>query len=66
MRRACVLGVNDPYKSLKTTLKAEIDEEAWATLNSSTSRPFAKPASSRITVQVTNHLGDKGMKVFRV
>lgn len=25
------LGANDPYKALKTTLKAEVDHEAWAT-----------------------------------
>jgi hypothetical protein len=42
------LGANDPYKSLKTMLKAEVDEEAWATLNSDISRPFAKPGSSRL------------------
>ncbi len=45
VRHAYFLGANDPYKSLKTTLKAEIDEEAWATLHSDTSRP-ACPASS--------------------
>jgi adenine-specific DNA-methyltransferase len=56
----------DPYKALKTTLKAEIDEEAWASLNSDTSRPFPKPASGRIAVKVINHLGDEAMKVFRV
>ena len=43
VRQAYFLGANDPYKALKTTLKAEIDEEAWATLNSDTSRPFDKP-----------------------
>jgi adenine-specific DNA-methyltransferase len=47
-------------------LKAEIDEEAWQTLNSDTSRPFTKPASGRIAVKVINHLGDEVMKVFRV
>jgi adenine-specific DNA-methyltransferase len=66
VRHAYFLGANDPYKSLKTTLKAEIDEEAWATLNSDTSRPFVKPASGRIAVKVINHLGDEVMKVFRV
>ncbi len=66
VRHAYFLGANDPYKSLKTTLKAEIDEQAWATLNSDTSRPFNKPASSRIAVKVINHLGDEVMKVFRV
>ena len=66
VRQAYFLGANDPYKALKTTLKAEIDEEAWATLNSDTSRPFDKPASGRIAVKVINHLGDEVMKVFRV
>jgi adenine-specific DNA-methyltransferase len=61
-----VLGANDPYKSLKTSLKAEINEDAWATLHSDTSRPFDKPESGRIAVKVINHLGDEVMKVFRV
>jgi len=66
VRHAYFLGANDPYKALKTTLKAEIDEEAWATLRSDTSRPFDKPSSGRIAVKVINHLGDEVMKVFRV
>ncbi len=66
VRQAYFVGANDPYKSLKTTLKAEINEEAWATLNSDTSRPFDKPKSGRIAVKVINYLGDEVMKVFRV
>ena len=66
VRHAYFLGANDPYKALKTTLKAEINQAAWATLNSDTSRPFSKPASGRIAVKVINHLGDEVMKVFRV
>ncbi len=66
VRHAYFLGANDPYKALKTTLKAEINQEAWATLNSDTSRPFDKPKSGRIAVKVINHLGDEVMKVFRV
>ena len=67
VRQAYFLGAsNDPYKALKTTLKAEIDEEAWATLNSDISRPFPKPESGRIAVKVINHLGDEAMKVLRV
>ncbi|RJQ77322.1 MAG: site-specific DNA-methyltransferase [Desulfobacteraceae bacterium] len=31
VRHAYFLGANDPYKALKTTLKAEINEDAWAT-----------------------------------
>lgn len=66
VRHAYFLGANDPYNSLKTTLKAEIDAEAWASLNSDTSRPFPKPKSGRIAVKVINHLGDEVMKVFKV
>jgi len=66
VRHAYFLGASDPYKPLKTTLKAEIDEEAWATLYGDTSRPFPKPKSGRIAVKVINHLGDEVMRVFRV
>ena len=66
VRHAYFLGANDPYKSLKTTLKAEINEEAWESLHSDTSRPFDKPKSGRIAVKVINHLGDEVMKVFRI
>jgi len=66
VRHAYFLGANDPYKALKTTLKAEINQEAWETLNSDTSRPFDKPKSGRIAVKVINHLGDEVMKVFKV
>jgi adenine-specific DNA-methyltransferase len=66
VRHAYFLGANDPYSALKTTLKAEIDPEAWATLNSDTSRPFDKPKKGRIAVKVINHLGDEVMKVFKV
>jgi adenine-specific DNA-methyltransferase len=66
VRQAYFLGANDPYSALKTTLKAEIDPEAWATLNSDTSRSFEKPKNGRIAVKVINHLGDEVMKVFRV
>lgn len=66
VRHAYFLGANDPYSALKTTLKAEINQEAWATLHSDTSRPFEKPTSGRIAVKVINHLGDEVMKVFRV
>lgn len=66
VRHAYFLGANDPYKALKTSLKAEINEEAWVTLHSDTSRPFDKPESGRIAVKVINHLGDEVMKVFRV
>jgi len=66
VRHAYFLGANDPYKSLKTALQAEIDEDAWATLYSDTSRPFERPAGGRIAVKVINHFGDEVMKVFSV
>jgi len=66
VRHAYFLGANDPYGALKTTLKAEINPEAWESLNSDTSRPFPKPKSGRIAVKVINHLGDEVMKVFKV
>jgi adenine-specific DNA-methyltransferase len=58
VRHAYFLGANDPYKALKTTLKAEINEEAWATLNSDTSHPFDKPKSGRIAVKNRTRAGE--------
>lgn len=66
VRHAYFLGANDPYSALRTTLKAEINADAWATLNSDTSRPFEKPKNGRIAVKVINHLGDEVMKVFKI
>lgn len=66
VRHAYFLGANDPYKALKTSLKAEIDADAWESLYSDKSRPFPKPKSGRIAVKVINHLGDEVMKVFAV
>ena len=66
VRHAYFLGANDPYKALRTTLKAEIDVDAWSSLNSDTSRPFDRPESGRIAVKIINRLGDEVMKVFRV
>jgi len=66
VRHAYFLGANDPYSALKTSLKAEVNKEAWDTLHSDISRPFPKPKSGRIAVKVINHLGDEVMKVFKV
>lgn len=66
VRHAYFLGANDPYKSLKTTLKTEINPEAWKTLHSDLSRPFSKPETGRIAVKVINHLGDEVMKVIKI
>ena len=66
VRHAYFPGANDPYKSLKTTLKAEIDQDAWDSLNRTRSRPFERPADGRVAVKVINHLGDEVMKVLEV
>ncbi len=66
VRHAYFLGANDPYKSLKTSLRDEIDEDAWASLHRDISRPFDKPESGQFAVKVINHFGDEVMKVFRV
>ncbi|MBH0114367.1 hypothetical protein I5E68_15585 [Novosphingobium sp. YJ-S2-02] len=66
VRHAYFPGASDPYKALKTTLKAEIDAEAWESLKRTRSRPFPRPISGRVAVKVVNHLGDEVMKVVEV
>jgi adenine-specific DNA-methyltransferase len=68
VRHAYFLGgaSGDPYEALKRALKAEIDEEAWASLHTTLSRSFAKPASGKICIKVINHFGDEVQKVFRI
>lgn len=66
VRHCYFTGGNDPYKRLKTALKADIDADAWASLNSDASRPFPKPDSGRVAVKVINDYGDEVMKVFEV
>lgn len=64
VRQAYFLGQNDPYESLKKTLKAEIDKEAWESLHKDVSRPFDPPETGRIAVKIINHLGDEVLKVY--
>ncbi len=59
-------GGAKPYERLQKTLRADIDEDAWATLYSTVSRPFPKPETGRIAVKVINHYGDEVMKVYEV
>jgi adenine-specific DNA-methyltransferase len=66
VRHAYFLGDNDPFKSLKSALKADVDESAWSTLYRSTSVPFDTPATGRIAVKVINDYGDEVMKVLEV
>jgi len=66
VRHAYFTGGNEPYDKLKRALRAEIDEEAWASLYGTVSRPFPRPATGKIAVKVINHYGDEVMKVFAV
>jgi adenine-specific DNA-methyltransferase len=63
---AYFLGGKDPFERLKSALRADIDEDAWATLYSTVSRPLPPPKSGRVAVKVINHHGDEAMRVFRV
>lgn len=66
VRHAYFTGADEPYKKLQRTLRAEIDEDAWASLYSTKSRPFDNPAAGKIAVKVINHYGDEVLKVFEV
>ncbi len=66
VRHAYFLGADDPYGKLKRVLKADIDEDAWASLYSTTSRSFPKPSTGKIGVKVINHYGDEILKVYEV
>ncbi|MCT1354495.1 site-specific DNA-methyltransferase [Gordonia sp. p3-SID1431] len=66
VRHCYFTGGNDPYKRLKTALKADIDPDAWESLYKTVSRPFAKPSKGKIAVKVVNDYGDEVMKVFEV
>lgn len=66
VRHAYFTGADKPYEKLKKALRAEIDEEAWASLYSTKSRPFAKPSTGQIAVKVINHYGDEVLKVYEV
>ncbi|EPD85155.1 hypothetical protein HMPREF1529_01770 [Microbacterium sp. oral taxon 186 str. F0373] len=66
VRHAYFLGENDPYKALKTALKADIDPDAWATLNRPVSVPFDTPSTGKIAVKVINDYGDEVMKIIEV
>jgi adenine-specific DNA-methyltransferase len=66
VRHCYFTGGGDPYKKLKTALKAEVDADAWAGLYGTVSRPFAAPSTGRIAVKVINDYGDEVMKIFEV
>lgn len=66
VRHCYFTGGNDPYKRLKTALKADIDADAWESLYKTVSRPFPRPSTGKIAVKVINDYGDEVMKVFEV
>jgi adenine-specific DNA-methyltransferase len=66
VRHAYFTGAGEPYEKLKRALRAEIDESAWASLYSTTSRPFDPPKTGNIAVKVINQYGDEVLKVFGV
>jgi adenine-specific DNA-methyltransferase len=66
VRHCYFTGGNDPYKRLKTALRADIDEEAWGSLYRTISRPFPRPETGKFAVKVINDYGDEVMKVFEV
>ena len=66
VRHCYFTGGQDPYARLKRALKADINEEAWASLYRTESRPFPRPETGKIAVKVINDYGDEVMKVFDV
>jgi adenine-specific DNA-methyltransferase len=58
VRHCYFTGGQDPYKRLRWALKADVDEEAWASLDRTVSRPFLKPSTGRIAVKVISDYGD--------
>jgi adenine-specific DNA-methyltransferase len=66
VRHAYFTGANEPYDKLKRALRAEIDEAAWSTLYTTTSRPFDRPQTGKLAIKVINHYGDEVLKVFNV
>ncbi len=66
VRHAYFTGADRPYERLQKALRAEIDEAAWGSLYSTTSRPFDPPKTGKIAVKVINHYGDEVLKVYGV
>jgi adenine-specific DNA-methyltransferase len=64
VRHAYFTGADEPYEKLQRALRAQIDEAAWRSLYSTTSRPFHPPSTGKIAVKVINHYGDEVLKVY--
>jgi adenine-specific DNA-methyltransferase len=66
VRHAYFTGTDKPFDNLKNALRADINEEAWAALYSTESKPFDPPEGGKIAVKVINHYGDEVLRVFEV
>jgi adenine-specific DNA-methyltransferase len=66
VRHAYFTDGEDKFERLKRSLRAEIDESAWASLQSTVSRPFDPPKTGKIAIKVINHYGDEVLKVYEV
>jgi len=66
VRHAYFTGADKPMEKLKKSMMADIDEEAWASMYGTVSRPFEKPKTKKIAIKVINHYGDEVLKVFEV
>jgi adenine-specific DNA-methyltransferase len=66
VRHAYFTGADEPYAKLQRALRAEVDEEAWASLYRTRSRPFPTPGTGKIAVKVVNHYGDEVLQVYDV
>jgi adenine-specific DNA-methyltransferase len=52
VRHAYFTGTRDPFQQLKRALKADIDEDAWASLYRTESRPFPVSQTGKIAIKV--------------
>lgn len=66
VKHAYFTGADEPYAKLQRALRAEVDEDAWASLYRTRSRAFPLPGSARIAVKVVNHYGDEVLQVYDV
>jgi adenine-specific DNA-methyltransferase len=66
VRHAYFTGSNDPYGQLRRALRADIDEDAWASLYATVSRPFPIPSTGKVAIKVINHYGDEVLQVYGV
>ena len=65
VRHCYFTGGQDPYERLKKALKADIDEDAWATLYRTESRPFARPEHRQDRRQGDQRLRRRGPEGLR-